>query len=83
MLVEQLAAEEVIASLQEKFKPFNFKSLLGKKKKDQKRNVSSVDSKKDISSANGLSNFQKVSRHYKAKYPVFLGTKVQQAYKTF
>ena len=66
-----------------KFKPFNFKSLFGKKKKDQKRNVSSVDSKRDISSANGLSNFQKVSRHYKAKYPVFLGTKVQQAYKTF
>ncbi len=67
-----------------KFRPPNFKSLFGKKKKEQERSISSVNSSNKITSANGLTNFQKVSRSYKARYPVFFGTKTQQqANKTF
>ena len=63
-----------------KFNPsIDFKSLFGKKKKkDQKRGVSSVGSR-EISSANGLTNFQKVSRAMKARYPIFFKNKNKQA----
>ena len=62
-----------------KFRPPSFKSLFGKKKKEQERTISSINSNNNVSSANGLTNFQKISRSYKARYPVFFGTQVRQA----
>ena len=68
----------------EKFKPFDIKGLFGKKKKDAaKRSISSVNSSLEISSANGLTNFQKVSRAMKARYPIFFENQVKQANRAF
>ena len=66
-----------------KFKPFDFKSLLAKKKKDQKRGISSV-SPEGITHANGLTNWQKISRAMKNRYPIFFETnKPQQVQRAF
>ena len=67
-----------------KFKPFDIKGLFGKKKKDKaQRGISSVNASLEISSANGLTNFQKVSRRYKAWSPVLLKDQVKQANRAF